>query len=175
MAPPRGDRKRGKPDLRPDRKQFKKNRKEVAAEQGEDGEQQQPSSAALLAAAEDDVDFPRGRLRTTLPFGVHFQRWHVVRLVVCLICCAGGRSLLSRDEVAEARAEAEAEFDKEGRKGKGKRKRKGGDSSGFDADDDLGTLFGGATTGKLPRFANRITLKVSFSQTLLLSYEESCG
>ncbi|KAL6599504.1 hypothetical protein ACP70R_045641 [Stipagrostis hirtigluma subsp. patula] len=132
MAPPRGDRKKGdKPGLRPDRKQFKKHRKEEVAEQGEDGEQQQqPAAAALLAAAADEADFPRG-----------------------------GRSLLSRDEVAEARAEAEADFEREGRKGKGKRKRKGGDSSGFDADDDLGTLFGGATTGKLPRFANRITLK----------------
>ncbi|XP_062219315.1 rRNA biogenesis protein RRP5 isoform X2 [Phragmites australis] len=137
MAPPRGDRKKGKPpgkpDLRPDRKQFKKHREEVKAEQAEDGEQpqqQQPGSAALLAAAADEADFPRG-----------------------------GRSLLSRDEVAEARAEAEADFEKEGRKGRGKTKRKGGESSGFDADDDLGTLFGGATTGKLPRFANRITLK----------------
>ncbi|GJN24853.1 hypothetical protein PR202_gb12621 [Eleusine coracana subsp. coracana] len=139
MAPPqRGDRKKGKPDLRPDRKQIKKDRKEAVAEQGEDREKQrlQPASAALLAAAADDADFPRG-----------------------------GRSLLSRDEVAEACAEAETDFDNEGKKGKGKRKRKGGESSGFDADDDLGTLFGGATTGKLPRFANRITLKVSLDDS----------
>jgi rRNA biogenesis protein RRP5 len=90
------------------------------------------------------------------------------------VCCAGGRSLLSRDEVAEARAEAEADFDKEGRKGKGKRRRVGSESSGFGADDDLGVLFGGATTGKLPRFANRITLKVSLSNSVVLSCEESC-
>ncbi|CAN6171331.1 unnamed protein product [Urochloa humidicola] len=138
MAPPRGDRKKGKgaggkTDLRPDRKQFKKHRKEeaAAAEQGDgDGERQQPGSAALLAAASDEADFPRG-----------------------------GRSFLSKDEVAEARAEAEEDFEREGKKGKGKRKRKGGESSGFGVDDDLGTLFGGATTGKLPRFANRITVK----------------
>ncbi|KAL6845670.1 hypothetical protein ACP4OV_024493 [Aristida adscensionis] len=140
MAPPGGDRRKGKgkgpgkPALRPDSKQFKRHhRKEEAAERGEDGEQKQPQppgSAALLAAAADEADFPRG-----------------------------GRSLLSRDEVAEARAEAEADFEREGRKGKGKRKRTGGESSGFDADEDLGTLFGGATTGKLPRFANRITVK----------------
>ncbi|TKW31046.1 hypothetical protein SEVIR_2G079200v4 [Setaria viridis] len=136
MAPPRGDRKKGKgggggkTDLRPDRKQFKKHRKEEAAsEQGDcDGERQQPGSAALLAAASDEADFPRG-----------------------------GRSFLSKDEVAEARAEAEEDFEREGKKGK--RKRKASESSGFGADDDLGTLFGGATTGKLPRFANRITLK----------------
>ncbi|CAN6203351.1 unnamed protein product [Urochloa humidicola] len=137
MAPPRGDRKKGKggggkADLRPDRKQFKKHRKEEAsAEQGDgDGERQQPGSTALLAAASDEADFPRG-----------------------------GRSFLSKDEVAEARAEAEEDFEREGKKGKGKRKRKGGESSGFGVDDDLGTLFGGATTGKLPRFANRITVK----------------
>ncbi|XP_066389622.1 rRNA biogenesis protein RRP5-like [Miscanthus floridulus] len=140
MAPPRNDRKKGKgagskTDLRPDRKQFKRHRKEDAAgEQGDgDGERQQsaaPGSAALLAAASDEADFPRG-----------------------------GRSLLSKDEMAEARAEAEQDFEREGKKGKGKRKRRGGESSGFGEDDDLGTLFGGATTGKLPRFANRITVK----------------
>ncbi|CAD6220662.1 unnamed protein product [Miscanthus lutarioriparius] len=140
MAPPRNDRKKGKgaggkTDLRPDRKQFKRHRKEDAAgEQGDgDGKLQQsaaPGSAALLAAASDEADFPRG-----------------------------GRSLLSKDEMAEARAEAEQDFEREGKKGKGKRKRRGGESSGFGEDDDLGTLFGGATTGKLPRFANRITVK----------------
>lgn len=97
-------------------------------EEGKDGEQQKqpgPDSAALLAAA-DDADFPRG-----------------------------GCSLLSKDEVAEARAEAEADFEER----RGKRNRKANASFGADGDDGLGTLFGGATTGKLPRFANRITLK----------------
>ena len=77
-----------------------------------------------------------------------------------MFLCAGGRSLLSRDERAEARTEAEAEFEKEERRGK--KKRNANVPSGIDGDDDLGTLFGGATatTGKLPRFANRITLKV---------------
>jgi rRNA biogenesis protein RRP5 len=75
--------------------------------------------------------------------------------------CTGGHSLLSKDEMAEARAEAEQDFEREAKKGKGKRKRSGGESSGFGVDDDLGILFGGATTGKLPRFANRITVKVT--------------
>ncbi|KAG8100364.1 hypothetical protein GUJ93_ZPchr0013g37106 [Zizania palustris] len=130
---PRGDRTKGKgsvkPDLRPIRKQFKTHNKEVVDE-GEGGEQQKnsgPDSAALFAAA-DDADFPRG-----------------------------GRSRLSRDEVAEARAEADADFEKE--EIKDKRKRKASSLSGAVGDDDLGSLFGGATTGKLPRFANRITLK----------------
>lgn len=60
--------------------------------------------------------------------------------------------------MAEARAEADEDFEREGKKGK--RKRKAGESSGFGASDDLGTLFGGATIGKLPKFANRITVKV---------------
>lgn len=68
--------------------------------------------------------------------------------------------------MAEARTEAEVEFEKEERRGK--KKRKANVSSGIDGDDDLGTLFGGATTGKLPRFANRITLKVLNSLKLLL-------
>jgi rRNA biogenesis protein RRP5 len=64
--------------------------------------------------------------------------------------------------MAEARTEAEAEFDKEERTGNNKKKRNANVSLGMDpGDDDLGTLFGSATTGKLPRFANRITLKVS--------------
>jgi len=75
MAPPRGDRKKGKgaggkTDLRPDRKQFKKHRKEeaAAAEQGDgDGDRQQPGSAALLAAASDEADFPRGKHRAERP------------------------------------------------------------------------------------------------------------
>ena len=77
--------------------------------------------------------------------------------------CAGGRSLLSRDEREEARTEAEAEFEKEERRGNKKKRNAANGPLGIDGDDDLGTLFGGATatTGKLPRFANRITLKVS--------------
>lgn len=76
----------------------------------------------------------------------------------------GGGSLLSRQEQADARAEAEAQFEREesySRKGKGKaRKKKGLKGSSLDFDNDLGSLFGDGITGKLPRFANRITLKV---------------
>ncbi|CAL9060989.1 unnamed protein product [Musa banksii] len=75
----------------------------------------------------------------------------------------GGGSLLSRREQADARAEAEAQFEREesySRKGKGKaRKKKGLKGSSLDFDNDLGSLFGDGITGKLPRFANRITLK----------------
>ncbi|KAM3406782.1 hypothetical protein ACQJBY_000696 [Aegilops geniculata] len=136
---PHGERKKGKgadrpgkPGLGPNRKEFKNHRKEEGekaggAEEQEQEQQPAPHPAALFNAA-DDGDFPRG-----------------------------GRSLLSRDEMAEARTEAEVEFEKEERRGK--KKRKANASSGIDGDDDLGTLFGGATTGKLPRFANRITLK----------------
>ncbi|CAM0905650.1 unnamed protein product [Alopecurus aequalis] len=131
---PHVDRKKGKgpdkPELRPNRKEFKKHRKEEVENGGgtEQQEQQPAPHAAALFNAADDGDFPRG-----------------------------GRSLLSRDERAEARTEAEAEFEKEERRGK--KKRNANVPLGIDGDDDLGTLFGGATTGKLPRFANRITLK----------------
>jgi rRNA biogenesis protein RRP5 len=63
--------------------------------------------------------------------------------------------------VAEARAEAEAEFEREerqfGRKGKKNRRIKRPE-----AHEDLGSLFGEGVTGKLPRFANRITSKVTY-------------
>ncbi|XP_047065706.1 rRNA biogenesis protein RRP5 [Lolium rigidum] len=129
---PHGDRKKGKkgPD-RPGKPELRANRKEFKNHHKEDAiEEQQQQPAALFNAA-DDGDFPRG-----------------------------GRSLLSRDEMAEARTEAEAEFHKEERTGNKKKKRNANVSLGMDTgDDELGTLFGSATTGKLPRFANRITLK----------------
>ena len=82
-------------------------------------------------------------------------------VLMWLFRCAGGRSLLSRDEREEARTEAEAEFEKEERRGNKKKRSAANGPLGIDGEDDLGTLFGGgATTGKLPRFANRITLKV---------------
>ncbi|KAK9086007.1 hypothetical protein Sjap_026418 [Stephania japonica] len=69
----------------------------------------------------------------------------------------GGGKLLSRKEEEEVRAEVDAEYEVEQRMPtKNKRKRKGGN---FTAEEDLGSLFGKGITGKLPRFANRITLK----------------
>ncbi|KAJ6846908.1 rRNA biogenesis protein RRP5 [Iris pallida] len=76
----------------------------------------------------------------------------------------GGGRLLSRQEEAEARAEAESEFEKEeneSKKGKDGGKKKGAKKKMRSAtgEDDLGSLFGEGISGKLPRFANRITLK----------------
>ncbi|KAG1347586.1 Ribosomal protein S1-like1 [Cocos nucifera] len=71
----------------------------------------------------------------------------------------GGASVLTREEVAEARAEAEEEFERESKKSKDTRKKKGTKKSLVEAVDDFGSLFGDGVTGKLPRFANRITLK----------------
>lgn len=72
----------------------------------------------------------------------------------------GGGSALSRRERDEIRAEVDAEFETEGR---GSRKKKGKSfqhRNQTEEDDDLGSLFGGGITGKLPRYANKITLKV---------------
>ena len=66
----------------------------------------------------------------------------------------GGGSRLSREEKDEIRAEVDAEVrDSKRRKHKGPKSRKPNE-------DDLGSLFGEGITGKLPRFANRVTLKV---------------
>lgn len=71
---------------------------------------------------------------------------------------------MSRKEEAEARAEAEAEFEKEERefrKGKDRRKKKNERKKpAKGADDEMGSLFGEGVTGRLPKFANRVTLKV---------------
>ncbi|MQM05855.1 hypothetical protein Taro_038668, partial [Colocasia esculenta] len=94
------------------------------------------SSASLLLAQDDEPDFPRG-----------------------------GRSLLTREEEAEARAEAEEEFEREmkwggkNKKGKKKNNMNKGLGSRSEVDDEWASLFGGVITGKLPRFANRVTLK----------------
>ncbi|CAA7399281.1 unnamed protein product [Spirodela intermedia] len=77
----------------------------------------------------------------------------------------GGASLLTREEEAEARAEADEEFMRElktGNKNKqGKKKRDKGRVPGSlsEPEDMWGSLFGEGIGGKLPRFANRVTLK----------------
>ncbi|XP_052176477.1 rRNA biogenesis protein RRP5 isoform X2 [Diospyros lotus] len=69
----------------------------------------------------------------------------------------GGASSLSRDELDEVRAEVDAEFDVEGRGLKKKKKKL--QKRTHSVEDDLGSLFGGGFSGKLPRFANRIAWK----------------
>lgn len=73
---------------------------------------------------------------------------------------------MSRKEAAEARAEAESEFEREERSKGKKKKKKGARRSLGEADEDFGSLFGEGVTGKLPRFANRITLKVGYCSLL---------
>ncbi|KAK2985370.1 hypothetical protein RJ640_029327 [Escallonia rubra] len=69
----------------------------------------------------------------------------------------GGGRALSREEFDEVRAEVDAEFDLEEREAN--RRRKTGQNRNSAAEDELGSLFGDGITGKLPRFANKITLK----------------
>ncbi|KAF4369032.1 hypothetical protein F8388_013361 [Cannabis sativa] len=70
----------------------------------------------------------------------------------------GGGSSLSRKEREEVRAEVDAQFEVEEQELKTKKKRKNLPKISQE-EDDLGSLFGGGITGKLPRFANKITLK----------------
>ncbi|KAF6168945.1 hypothetical protein GIB67_038442 [Kingdonia uniflora] len=68
----------------------------------------------------------------------------------------GGGSSLSRKEELEVRAEVDAEFARELKTKKKSSKQKTNNV----VEDDLGSLFGeGGITGKLPKFANKITLK----------------
>ncbi|XP_004303371.1 PREDICTED: protein RRP5 homolog [Fragaria vesca subsp. vesca] len=73
----------------------------------------------------------------------------------------GGGSSLNRKERDEIRAEVDAEFEAEERelkKGGKKNKRKMPKES-LAHEDDMGSLFGDGITGKLPRYANKITMK----------------
>lgn len=78
--------------------------------------------------------------------------------VLCAVNFSGGGSSLSHQEREEIYAEVDAEFEAEQR-GLKKRKKEGKRVT-RKADDDIGSLFGDGITGKLPRFANKITFKV---------------
>ncbi|XP_019053357.1 PREDICTED: rRNA biogenesis protein RRP5 isoform X2 [Nelumbo nucifera] len=69
----------------------------------------------------------------------------------------GGGRVLSRQEIDEVRAEVDAEFEVEERGSRKKKKQQ--QKKSYATENDLGSLFGDGITGKLPRFANRVTLK----------------
>ncbi|XP_041997837.1 rRNA biogenesis protein RRP5-like isoform X2 [Salvia splendens] len=71
----------------------------------------------------------------------------------------GGGTLLSREERNEAREGVEKDFETEIRVLKKRKKEKRVQHKDNSTEDDLGLLFGDGITGKLPRFANKITLK----------------
>nr|XP_015898902.2 rRNA biogenesis protein RRP5 isoform X1 [Ziziphus jujuba var. spinosa] len=115
---------------------FNKSSKKPFKEKKKEGENDAVRSEAVALQLEDDVpDFPRG-----------------------------GGSYLSQKERDEIHAEVDAEFEAEERdlkhtKEKKKKKRKNLEMKSREAEDDFGSLFGAGITGKLPRFANKITLK----------------
>lgn len=71
----------------------------------------------------------------------------------------GGATSLSRHEVDEVRAEADAEFGGLVRESNNNRRKKTLQKKNHPAEDDTGSLFGDGISGKLPRFANKITSK----------------
>lgn len=73
----------------------------------------------------------------------------------------GGKSSLSQREREEIRAQVDEEFEGEERRlnKKNKKGKKFQNKSSQLSGDDLGSLFGDVLTGKLPRFANKITMK----------------
>lgn len=115
-----------------------------------------------LQIDDEDADFPRGEFPIGDVIFFHFR--YLFFVVFFLGCCysrfgVGGGSSLSREEEAEVRAKAEVEFEIEQRQGKKRSKR--ATKSSMDGEDDMGSMLSGGITGKLPRYANRITLKVS--------------
>lgn len=82
-----------------------------------------------------------------------------ISFLICYVFVGGG-SLLSRQEHDEIRAEVDAEFEAGEMKMKRKKKNAMNTKKSHIMEDDMGSLFGDGVTGKLPRFANKITLKV---------------
>ena len=78
---------------------------------------------------------------------------------------------MNRKERDEIRAEVDAEFEAEERelkKGGNKKNKKRAPKESLVHEDELGSLFGDDITGKLPRYANKITMKVSPPRNVLL-------
>ncbi|KAL1554555.1 rRNA biogenesis protein RRP5 [Salvia divinorum] len=71
----------------------------------------------------------------------------------------GGGTSLSREERNEAREGVEKDFETDIRVLKKRKKERRVQNKNNSTEDDLGLLFGDGITGKLPRFANKITLK----------------
>lgn len=143
-------------DVGKPQKSFKKSMKDYPARPAP----AEPSASLVLQ--DDDPDFPRGSNSCDFHLFLVFN-W--MFWFVLVIRGVGGGRLLSKKEEAEARAEAEEEFDREQRLskkggGKGMGKKKGNKKLFGDDEDDLGFLFGEGVTGKLPKYVNRITLKV---------------
>ncbi|KAG8646904.1 rRNA biogenesis protein RRP5 isoform X3 [Manihot esculenta] len=111
------------------RPKFNKDSKRSFKSKKKDSSDIVPSEALALQLEDDVPDFPRG-----------------------------GGSSLSQREREEIRAEVDAEFEAEERVLKRKKGKKLQNRS-LSESDDLGSLFGDGLTGKLPRFANKITLK----------------
>lgn len=80
---------------------------------------------------------------------------------------SGGGTSLSKKEREKIYEEVDAEFDADERVSK---KKKGGKSKKrITSDvDELGLLFGGGLTGKRPRYANKITIKVYITRNGLI-------
>lgn len=67
---------------------------------------------------------------------------------------------MTQKERDEIHAEVDAEFDAEEKGLQKKNKKKRMQKKTNETVDDLGSLFGDGFTGKLPKYANKITLKV---------------
>lgn len=75
-------------------------------------------------------------------------------------------------EAEKVRDEVEVyDYEKEGVRKHGKKKPSKKQIKIRDADEDLGSLFGDTIVGKLPKFANRITLKVMHCNFPSLDFE----
>lgn len=77
---------------------------------------------------------------------------------------------MSREERNEVREGVDKEFETDQRVLMKRKKEKRVQNRNHSTEDDLGSLFGDGITGKLPRFANKITLKVCFLLSMCSSY-----
>lgn len=86
---------------------------------------------------------------------------------------------MSREGRNDAKEGVNKDFETDNRALKKRKKEKRVQNQNNSTEDDLGLLFGDGITGKLPRFANKITLKVcscsfftcSFNLSIELSFD----
>lgn len=149
MAPsklPSGKRNDSTKVFKSSKKPFKKTKDDVAAR-----------SEAMALQLEDVPDFPRGLYNEFLDV-MNRNFVDVFELVLL-----GGGTSLSKTERKKIYEEVDAEFEAEERVSKRSKGGKPNKKRNPSEVDELGSLFDGGLTGKRPRYANKITVKVPSS------------
>lgn len=86
----------------------------------------------------------------------------------------GRGNSMSREDRNDAKEGVDKGFETDNRVLKKRKKEKRVQNQNNSTEDDLGLLFGDGITGKLPRFANKITVKVCSCSFYYLFFKLTC-